>query len=41
MILGILVEQTSLLGKRRKQTSETAGKFASLAHQRRRVYYES
>ena len=41
MSLDILVEQTSLLVKRRKQTSETAGKFVSLAHERRRLYYES
>ena len=40
MNLDILVEQTSLLVKRRKQTSETAGKFACRAHQRRRLYYE-
>ena len=41
MNLDILVEQISLLVKKRKQTSETAGKFACHAHQRRRLYYES
>ena len=38
--LDILVEQLSLLVKRRKQTSETAGRFACRPHQRRRLYYE-
>ena len=37
MNLDIFVEQISLLVNRRKQTSETAGKFASRAHQRRRL----
>ena len=41
MNLDILVEQISLLVKRRKQTSKTAGKFACRAHERRRLYYES
>ena len=41
MNLDILVEQIGLLVKRRKQTSETVGKFACHSHQRRRLYYES